>query len=168
MAKITVLSTLEKFPAHVELRKRTGSHGRHIGYSTRLECERARRNDTSAPKMRAGSHGRNLRELKRSECERARTNATFQNASGHVRTPPQKIDAPKMRAGIHKHHLGQGRQEGWIPGASTCRWIPKDAPRNATPQESMRGALKAAWNRSSNFSSNFCYAAKVIETKIMD
>ena len=63
-------------------RMRAGSHGRHLGEFTRLECERARSNATSAPRMRAGSHERNLKEFKRLECERARTDATSQNASG--------------------------------------------------------------------------------------
>ena len=87
MAQIIVLSTWEKFPAHVELRKKAGSHGRHIGYSTRLECERARKNDTLAPKMRAGSHGRNLGGL------------NTQDAGGLARMPPFR-----MRASRHERH----------------------------------------------------------------
>ena len=146
------------------LTKRTRPQRRRMGRFTRPKCERVRRKETSVPKMRAGSHGRHVREPKRSECERARTNANFQNAGGHARTPPRKIDAPRMRADPHKRHLGQTMQAE--RNASTPGRI---SPRRASqrdPQESMRVALKAVWNRSSNFSSNFFYEAKVIEKKI--
>ena len=76
-----------------------------------LECERARTNATSAPRMRAGSHERNLKEFKRLECERARTDSISQNASGLARMAPQRVHARRMRAGTHKRHHNLLRKE---------------------------------------------------------
>ena len=145
------------------LRKRTRPHGRRIGRSTRLVCERVHRKDTSVPKMRAGSHGRNVRESKRSECERARTNASFQNAGGHARTPPWKIDAPRMR--VHPQTPPRPEEASGMERQHTRVDIPKTRPATRPPgihASCSQGCLEQVIQ----FFIQFFYAAKVNEKKI--
>ena len=165
MAQIIVLSTLEKCLAHVELRKPAGSHERHIGYSTRLECERARRNDTLATKMRAGSHGRSLRELNTQNASGLARMPTFRmQASKHERHP-RKLTHPKCERALTSATAARGGRRHRFPMPAHANRYPKTHPATRPPGIHARRS-QSCLEQVIQFFIQFFYEAKVIEKEI--